>query len=276
MYQPIKYFDDEGLLCSLEGSLGSGKTTSLVTLGYEDYIAFQHMGIKKKVVANYHLNTRVIPDFEYMTLEYLFSHMVNDAYGNSDLDRSILMVDEAQKVIDSAARTRESRTFINLLEEVRKRKIQAYLISQNLNKLDRRAREMLDLRGICSTVNEKPCHKCHAERDNMEEPPSYTNPTLYKGEICDRCLGYGKVAYTTVSFKKLNGKNPITIGGLQMDFGEGVITQLVTGEKKKWRPTPTFKIGKFRANDYWHLFDTRERVAIQAKKMANLSTAEVL
>jgi hypothetical protein len=136
---------------------------------------------------------------------------------------------------------------------------------------------MLDVRGICSTKNEKPCRKCKAlERPDMERPASYDNPSLYKGSICDRCLGYGKVAYTTITFKKLNGKDPLLVGGLLIDFSGGTITQLSTGLKEKWHASSTFKIGPYRANEYWHIFDTHERMPIQSSKLDNLRTAEVV
>lgn len=267
------YFDDEGLLCSLEGGQGSGKSTSLATMGYEDYTGLAKIGTHKKVIANSHMNTSMIPEFRFMTLDFLIQNLTGH---NNELDSSILLIDEAQKTIDSSARTRESRDILYMLEEIRKRKIQCYISSQRLNKIDLRAREMLDLRGVCKTHNEKPCRKCHAERLDMDAPISYSNPTLFKGEICERCSGYGKVSHTTVTFKKLTGKNPLLVGGLLIDFDEGIIKQLVTGQSTRWHPSSTFTVGAYRANDYWHLFDTHERMAIQAKKLQNLSTAEVV
>jgi hypothetical protein len=267
------YFDDEGLLCSLEGGQGSGKSTSLATMGYEDREGLLKIGTDKKIIANSHMNMDMIPNFRFMTLEFLIQNLTGH---NNELDSSILLIDEAQKTIDSSARTRESRDILYMLEEIRKRKIQCYISSQRLNKIDLRAREMLDLRGICKTHNEKPCRKCHGDRAEMGAPISYTNPTLYKDEICDRCSGYGKVAHTTVTFKKLTGKNPILVGGLLIDFDGGTIKQLATGESMRWHPSSTFTVGPYRANDYWHLFDTHERMAIQAKKLQHLSTAEVV
>lgn len=266
------YFDDEGLLCALEGAQGSGKSTSLATLGYEDYSGLRKIGTMKKVIANNHMNETNIPEFRFLSLDYLFQHIVS----STELDNSIMLVDEGQKIVDSSARTRESRDILYFMEEIRKRRIQFYISSQRLNKIDLRGREMLDLRGVCKTRNEKPCKKCYANRADMGSPVSFSNPTMYKGEICDRCMGYGKVATTTITFKKLTGKNPILVGGLVIDFDEGSITQLCSGIKSKWHPCNTFSIGPFRANDYWHLFDTHERMPIQAKKLCNLSTAEVV
>lgn len=267
-----EYFDDEGLLCSLEGAQGSGKSTGLATLGYEDYAGLAKIGIEKKIIANSHMNTDIIRDFRFMSLDFLFQNIV----GSTELDHSIMLMDEAQKNLDSSARTRESRDILYLLEEIRKRRIQCYMSSQRLNKIDLRAREMLDLRGIAKTHNEKPCRKCKANRENMSMPISYSNPTLWKGDVCDKCLGYGKVAMTTITFKKLTGKDPLLVGGLLISFSEGTIKQLATNQTTRWSPSSTFSIGPFRANDYWHLFDTRERMAIQSKKLSNLSTSEVV
>jgi len=240
---PPPFYEDEGLIVALDGSQGSGKTTSLVGLGYEDYLVSG-----KRIITNNDLNPEFVPAYTKLTLEYLISNMV----ASNELEDVILIMDETQKYCDSSSRTRESKDIMYLLEEARKRRMSVYLSSQRLNKIDLRIRDMLDLRGVPTTVHEKPCKKCKGAGIVIPKKSE-------EAELCDRCLGYKKVSMTTIAFKRYSRKSPIMIGGNLVDF----------------HGRTQFDI-TFRANDYFHLFDTKQRMPLQAKKMRNLDLAEMV
>jgi len=234
---PLAYSNDEGLIAIIEGSQGAGKTSGAIAMGYED---FQATG--KKVISNNHLNEEYFTNFKHMTLDYILTHI-----SGPELEDIILIWDEAQKEINASARTRESRDLIFLIEEVRKRRIQLYMTTQRLKKIDGWAREMIDIRGIARTDTEKPCKRC-------------AGMGLYRNLICPRCLGYGKLSYTQITFKRISTKTHIMVAGNELHL----------------KGKSTFTIGPFRANDYWCLFQTRERMAAQARHYENLQTAEVV
>lgn len=116
------------MLIVVYGGLGSGKTLLLTTIAKYT---------KKKVVANFHLNT----PYE----EFSLSSFVNAEYENC-----ILLLDEAYVYLESRlAMSKVNRASSYILFQSRKKNVELYLTVQMIGTLDVRFRNLTDLWIYC-------------------------------------------------------------------------------------------------------------------------------
>lgn len=197
---------------------GSGKTTGAVALAYEEH---RESGVK--VISNDHLNF----DYQHFDIAWFLEHLVDH-----ELEDCILFLDEMYQIADSrSSSTKLNKLFTYFTVQARKRGVDFYVCTHNLDHIDLRLRRAVDVRGACRTYQEKPCKKCHGSGE-------------YMGKPCDRCLGYGEVGETRISFldRRLRRRYSLEIFG----------------------------------NKYWHLFNTRERIPLQARILAGIDVMEVV
>lgn len=205
------------MIVTMEGVMGSGKTTAAVALAYEE---FKNNG--KKVISNTHLNF----DYTHLDLAWFVEHVVD-----AELEDCVLILDEMYQIADSrSSQTKLNKLFTYFVVQTRKRGVDLYICTHHLDHIDLRIRRAADIRGACRSSEEKPCHKCHGSGK-------------YDGAPCERCLGYGLVGMVKVNFldRRLRRRYSLEILG----------------------------------NRYWHLFNTYERIPIQARILQGIDVVEV-
>lgn len=232
-----------GIIC-LEGPQGNGKTTTGVLLVNYDYEKY-----KRKVLSNIHLNAEHI-SYTLFTLEYFKEH-----FADKEMSDCAILWDEFYQVADS----RSSGSWINknssyFVAQTRKLTNELVICAHRIFYLDVRLREHIvrsGLRGFCKCYKEKPCIKCRGTG-------------VYKGEACDRCLGYTD---------KDTPRDPRT-------FVARIVTTLYNRNKNVvnilGHETDKKRIEfEYKGNDFWYLFDTQERVPLKKSAIERMETAEV-
>ncbi len=178
----------------------------------------------RRIISNVFLNF----DHTHFDIAYFLEHLAD-----SEMENCAILWDETYQLADSRnSATKLNKIVTYFVVQTRKRGVDLILCTHNLDHLDLRIRRAVDVRGTCRTWVEMPCRKCKGTRE-------------YKGQPCDRCLGYGKKGVTTGYF--LN---------------------------KRLRRRSTLDLDP--ANTYWHLFNTKERIPMQARMIANIDTALVV
>lgn len=201
-----------------EGLMGSGKTTAAIALAYEEW---KENGIK--VISNDHLNF----DSTHFDIAWFLEHLVD-----AEMENCILFLDEMYQIADSrSSATKLNKLFTYFIVQSRKRGVDIYICTHHLDHIDLRLRRAVDIRGACRFYPENPCKKCKGSGE-------------YLGRPCDRCLGYGQLGWTRVSFldRRLRRRYSLELFGPK----------------------------------YWHLFNTKERIPIQARILQGIDTEVVI
>jgi hypothetical protein len=170
------------------------------------------------------------------------------------MEDSILITDEMYQMADSrSSSTKLNKLWTYFTVQCRKRGVDMYLCTHFLDHIDLRLRRAVDIRGSCRYYPERPCRRCRCRKcggtgNYNGAPCSECNGIggtgKYNGQPCERCLGYGEVGTIRVNFldRRMRRRYMIEIP----------------------------------ANNYWHLFNTRERIPIQARILAGIDVAEVV
>lgn len=230
------------MIVSFEGLMGSGKTTAAVALAYEEW-----KKTDKLVYSNDHLNFNGYRHFDTAVF-------VEKVVGE-ELEDMVLLTDEMYQMADSrSAQTKLNKLWTYFAVQTRKRGVDMYICTHSLDHIDVRLRKAVDIRGSCRYYPEKPCKKCKCKNCGgkgrfpngslCEECEGVGGTGKYNGGPCDRCLGYGESGWVKVFCLDRRMRRRYT---LEM-FGPY----------------------------YWWLFNTYERIPLQAKILAGIDTAEVI
>ena len=236
------------MIYSLEGPMGNGKSTTLAMMAYWWYV-----NEGRKIISNVPLAIPYTP----FSLQHLKEHFYDSEY-----DNSVVIWDEGNQVADAHAESSIANQIIaTFAGSTRKRNAELLIGIHKLKNLGLRTREhvlMSGLRGYSKCVKEKPCLKCHGTG-------------IYKGETCDRCLGYTDrdtprdkrtfVAYILPTFYNRQ-RNWFTFW-----LGKGDENCIESNIKR----LPLEYIGNY----YFHLFPTEAKVAMRKSKLERMETAEV-
>lgn len=230
------------MLVTWEGAQGCGKTTAAVAIAYEESLR-----TGKVVYSNDHLN---FPDYRHFNTEVFIEKIVG-----SELEDMILLTDEMYQMADSrSSQTKLNKLWTYFAVQTRKRGVDMYICTHHIDHIDLRLRRAVDIRGSCRYFPEKPCQKCKCK--DCGGTGSLTKdlicPTCdgvggtgeYHGQPCDRCKGYGELGWVQVYFLDRRRRRKYTME--------------IFGPK------------------YWHLFNTNERIPMNAKILQGISTEEVL
>ncbi len=195
-------------ICTLEGVMGSGKTFSAVTFAYLEFLR------GREVICNLDVtfpHTKLNTEFFLANME---THVMHDC---------VLILDEAYIYLDArSSSTKLNKLFTYFIGQTRKRGVDMFICIHHIDTVDKRLRRAIDMRGTCRFRKEIPCKQCKGE-------------TIYRGETCSRCNGYGQSGFASVSF---------------FDMRSGKRTRL-----------------KIHGPTYWHLYDTKELVRLTGKQL---------
>jgi hypothetical protein len=206
------------MIISLEGPMGSGKTTAAVALATDD-----QKKTGRRIITNMHLN---IPHTKF-DIAFFLEQM---AEGGGELEDCILIMDEFYQIADSrSSGSKLNRLWTYFIVQTRKLGVDMYVCTHYLDHIDIRNRRAVDIRGACRSREYK-CQKCESTGS-------------VGGVPCEKCLGYGKIGMIHVNFldRRMRRRYPLDIMG----------------------------------NRYWHIFNTLERLPMQARVLQGIDTAMV-
>ncbi|KKL03928.1 hypothetical protein LCGC14_2621220 [marine sediment metagenome] len=157
---------------------------------------------------------------------------------DGELENCILILDEMYQIADSrSSATKINKLFTYFAVQTRKRDVDLYICTHHLDHIDLRLRRSVDIRGACRYFPEIPCKACKGTKE-------------VRGAPCERCKGWGELGYCRVQF---------------------------LDRRKRQRFTSAQLLGhEIFGPDYWSLFNTKERIPIQARILAGIDTAEVV
>jgi len=225
---------------SFEGLMGSGKTTMAVALAYD-----QHIEEDRKVIANMHLNF----DYTHFSLEWFIENLLNH-----ELENCILVLDEWYQGADSrSSMTKENKVFSYFIVQARKRDVDVFFCTHHIDHVDKRFQRAVDVRVACRHQQIRPCKKCKCKICG--------GTGKIDGAKCPVCRGVGGTG-------QVGGKPCLQCRG----YGEyGFTTGYFLDKRRRQRYTLTIESAQ-----YWHLFDTKERIPMQAKILSGIDTSEVV
>lgn len=124
------------------GTVGSGKTLSMVYEGYKYY----RRGLK--IYANFKLN------FPYEPLTY---KRLNEMIQNKEqLQDAVLLLDEIHIAIDSRnSMSKKNKIISYFILQTRKRNVRLLYTTQHLHQVDRRLRDTTDILVMCDNMTNK-------------------------------------------------------------------------------------------------------------------------
>jgi len=230
------------MIITWEGIQGCGKTTAAVAIAYEES---KRTG--KLVYSNDHLN---FPDYRHFDTAVFVEKVVGE-----ELEDMILLTDEMYQMADSrSSQTKLNKLWTYFAVQTRKRGVDMYICTHSLMNIDVRLRQAADIRGSCRYYPESPCSKCKCKNCGGQGsfPGGEICPACQgiggtgevHGQPCDRCKGYGQLGWVKIFFldRRLKRKYTMEL------FGP----------------------------NYWHLFNTRERIPLNAKVLQGISTEELI
>lgn len=172
-----------------------------------------------------------------------------------------MLMDEMYQIADSrSSQTKLNKLFTYFIVQTRKRDVDLYVCTHSIENVDVRLRRAADIRGSCRYSLERPCKKCKCKKcggtgryrdqqcdecapDNSRKGFGSGGTGEYHGKPCEHCLGYGQVGMSRVYFLDRRLRKRYT-----MDLF---------------------------ANKYWFLFNTRERIPMQARILQGIDTITV-
>ena len=236
------------MIISFEGIQGMGKTTAAVAIAYEE-----HLATGKKVISNTHLNF----DYQHFDLAWFLEHLVDH-----EMEDCLLVLDEMYQLADSrSSATKLNKLVTYFVVQARKRNVDWYVCTHHIDHIDLRLRRAIDIRGSCRGHEERPCKACRCRACGgvgsimggaCEVCGGVGGTGQVGGQPCERCLGYGKIGWFRVNFldRRMRKRYPSDV-------------------------LPYFN-GPILGNKYWHLFNTRERIPMQARILQGIETLEVI
>jgi len=231
-----------GVLVTFEGIQGSGKSTAAVAMATEDSKRTERL-----IYSNDHLNFERYRHFDTAVF-------VEKIVGE-ELEDVIVLTDEMYQMADSrSAQTKLNKLWSYFVVQTRKRGVDMYICTHSIENIDIRLRRATDIRGSCRYFSENPCRKCKCRKcggkgilpnmDMCDVCEGKGGTGMVGGQPCDRCLGYGKVGYVKVFFldRRLRARYDLP----------------------------------FFANQYWHVFSTKQRIPLAARMLQGIDTQEVI
>jgi len=231
-----------GLIVTLEGIQGSGKTTAAVGLAVEE-----NKKTGKLIYSNDHLDH---PDYRHFDTSVFVEKIVGE-----ELEDMILLTDEMYQMADSrSSQTKLNKLWTYFAVQTRKRGVDMYICTHHLDHIDLRLRRAVDIRGSCRYFPEVPCRKCKCKKcggtghlaggiecDNCQ---GRGGTGMADGKVCDRCYGFGQAGWVKVFFldRRLRMRYDLEF------YGPG----------------------------YWKVFNTKERIPMNARLLQGIDTTEVL
>ncbi len=227
------------MIVSLEGVQGTGKTTMAIALAFEE-----SKKTGKKVISNQHLNY----EYTQFSLEWFLNHLADH-----ELEDCILLLDEMYQIADSrSSQSKLNKLFTYFIVQTRKRGVDLYQCTHHIDHIDVRLRRAIDIRGSCRFIH-RVCKKCRCryckgtgEVDGRRcENCNGVGATGWNGdEPCETCRGYGELGWVRTSFldRKLRKRYSLEIF----------------------------------ANEYWHLFNSWDRIPMPAKSLQGIDTMELM
>lgn len=219
---------------------GQGKTTAAAALASEEG---KRTG--RRIISNIHMN---LPDYQHFDIAWFLEHVADH-----EIEDCILVLDEMYQLADNrSSQTKLNKLLTYFIVQTRKRGVDLYVCTHHLQHIDLKLRRAVDIRGSCRYYPEKPCRKCRCKAcggsgsvggQSCGVCNGVGGTGKHNGSPCDRCLGYGELGWVRVYF---------------LD--------------RRLRRRYTFEFfGPF----YWHLFNTRERIPIQARILAGIDVEEI-
>ena len=256
---------------SFEGPQGTGKSSSAVSLAVEEFFKYG-----AKIISNNHINN--IP-YQHFNLEWFV-----DNIATNELEDCVVFLDEAYQYFDSrTSMGKINRLFTYFIVQTRKRGVDLYLCTHNINNIDVRVRQAIDVRGACSFSGEDPCRRCKCkvcggtkkvdgvkceacdgkggtgiikgdeayciacDGGRLKIDCKVCNNTGWAIDVCSRCLGWGSTGMGRVHFLRVRGR----------------------GQRRR------FQMEIF-GPKYWGFYSTRERMPMQQKLLTTIDTMEVV
>ncbi len=226
------------MIVSLEGIMGSGKSTAGTKFCKDDYDK-----LHRKVISNMHLRF----PYTQFDLAWFLEHITDTEIMDCDL-----MIDEPGQLMDArSAQTKLNKLWTYFAVQTRKRGVDLYLPVHSIENIDVRIRRSIDIRGSCRTY-QKVCPKCrcHACRGTGK----------IKGLECPDCHGIGGTGL-------IDGVPCIECKG----FGKLGLTRVFCLDRRLHKRYVVDCI----ANDYWPWFDTGEMIPLQARLIAGIDIQEL-
>ena len=228
------------MIVSFEGQMGQGKTTAAVAMAYEE-----GKRTSRRIISNVHLN---IEGYQHFDIAWFLEHVADH-----EIEDSILVLDEMYQVMDNrSTATKLNKLLSYFVVQTRKRGVDLYVCTHHLLHIDLKLRRAVDIRGSCRYYQERPCSKCKCKECKgkgdiggvMCKACNGVGGTgKVNGKPCDRCLGYGELGWVRTYFldRRLRRRYTLEI------FGPS----------------------------YWHLFNTFERIPIQARILQGIDVQEL-
>jgi hypothetical protein len=235
------------VVISYEGSMGSGKTTAAIAFAIKE-----RDENRKKIISNVHLNT----EYTHFSLEYFLEHLID-----GEMENCVLILDEMYQIADArSSATKLNKLFTYFAVQTRKRDVDMYVCTHHIDHIDLRLRRAVDIRGACRYYGEDPCRDCKCKACGgtgkvggmvCEVCGGRRGTGVGKdGLPCQRCLGYGVTGWARVNF-------------LDRRLRRRYTSDDILG-------------GPIHCPKYWPLFDTKERIPVQAKLIAGIDVTEVV
>lgn len=231
---------------SFEGLMGSGKSTLAVALAYD-----QHVENRTRIVSNMHLNF----DYTHLDLEWFIENLLT-----KEMENCIIIGDEWFQAVDSRnSSSKENRVFSYFIYQARKRNVDFFFCTHNIDHVDKRFQRAVDIRVACRHKQHKPCAKCKCK--------NCKGKGRIDGRPCPVCNGVGGTGEITGT-GDVHGRPCVQCRG----YGQwGITTGYFLDKRRRERYELPIESSK-----YWHLFDTNERIPLQAKLLAGIDTTEVV
>lgn len=230
------------MIVTFEGVQGCGKTTGGVGMATEES---DRTG--KLIYSNDHINH---PSYKHFDTAVFVEKIIGE-----ELEDMILLTDEMYQMADSrSSQSKLNKLWTYFTVQTRKRGVDMYICTHHLDHIDLRLRRAVDIRGSCRFYSESPCKKCRCKRCGGQgylvggvmctDCQGRGGTGEVHGKPCDRCWGYGQSGWVKIFFldRRLRRRYTVELFGPK----------------------------------YWHLFNTRERIPMQARLLAGIDTTEVL
>lgn len=230
------------LLVTFEGIQGSGKTTAAVAMAVEE-----NKRTGKLIYSNDHLNHK---DYRQFDTAVFVEKVVGE-----ELEDMILLTDEMYQMADSrSSASKLNKLWSYFVVQTRKRGVDMYICTHNIENIDIRLRRATDIRGSCRYYPEVPCRKCKCkvcrgtgEVEGHQECPNCQGrggTGMVGDQVCDRCYGFGQAGWVKVFFLDRR---------LRMRYDL-----------------------EFYGPAYWKVFNTYQRIPLSARLLEGIDTAEVI